>query len=453
MQHTAEDLTATVKQISLEIPFDDFSDEYNDLIQQLTQIGTYKGFRPGRAPKTVVANKHSKYIVERLTQTVIARNVEELLKELNIHPVTTPVLSKAEIKDGKPLRCVFSFEYVPDFEVPDYGSFEIGRLTPNVTDEMVDMNLADLAKKASTIMEAPADRGAAPNDRVKLSYEVRDSEGKIIVDLGENFFDLDATVLYPELEEAIFNRKVGDSFSVDVTLPNDLNSAIKKGDKLTYNIKILEMFIRTVPSLDDEFAKDLNVPDVNNFEELRRYIRETLLAYQETAIQDDVDDQICNLLVERCSLELPNSLIEAEVDKRIVKHRDYVQNKKQVELKDTLDSWLKNEPLRAKFRKQSIFSTKIGLILSKIIGEQQISVSDEEVETVTKNILGEYQSGLTKEPDTIDTTNAAYKNKLLTEKTMGFLRSKVRMVDFAPDGEAAGAPGSDAPQGQEPTAP
>jgi trigger factor len=430
-------ISKTAKKILFVIPFIEFSHLIDEIIGQPTK--SKKGKR--NTIQNIIKKRYND-IAKKLKKMFIELKVKELLKDLNLNPVAPPEISNLEIEYGKPLRFTIYVEYIPKFKLPKLKHILIKLFTPSVTPEMIRLAFYKFFKKFATFTKAPPDHNIDQNDRVIMSYLLRNTAGKV-VERYKNSFDLFDLNVDPKLQEAIYNHKVGDSFSVDIILQQDHHSGLKKGEKLTYEIKIHDVFLITMPYIDDTAIKALNLQNVKTVEEFKTYLHDQIIASQQLMIDDISYKYIFNQLFLKSNLQVPQSLIELEIDKLITESYKTIQSKNQDKLNFSQQKRSKNQPLRSQFEQQAQFLVKKRIIFAKIADKYNISVSDEEINDyrenfpdgnvhADQNVDSYLLSWLMKDPDAIGLTDAAIKTRILTNKILAFLLSVVRKEIVGP---------------------
>jgi trigger factor len=445
MYPIVEDLSPTSKQLTLEIPFAVFSAPLDLIVSEISKKVNFKGFRPGKAPKNLIINKNSTQIVNKLSQTIIADAVEKEIKEMGIYPVTAPVITDYELKDGQPLRLSVTFDYVPEIEIPDLSTIKAFKYKPWVSESMIESQLKHLAKSIASAQDAPPDHVLEPGDRVTFELETLNTDGNTINSKDTTTFDLDGDPLRKKLEEDLIGHKVGDRITIHSTIEEPDANNEPKTKEIIFNLHVIGIMLVTYPPYDDEFAKDLNIPNVNTFDELKEFIRKRLFYIQESDSEDRLFEQITSQLYKACTVHIPDSYLETEIDRIIAQKRKALEKNRKNELRETLETWLKNQKLRDNVRKQATYNAAIGLIFSQITRNNNINVTPDEINAAIKNDYAEYDpKGIEKLKDQPHSYYNIYKNSLLSRKTQKFIESQIDLTIVTPpkdepdDQEAAG---------------
>jgi trigger factor len=417
MSVKVQDTSETSKKITLEIPFSDYSEEYNILISELSQMGSYKGFRPGKVPKSIVHQTHLKFIIDRLVDTVIGRAIENTLESLSLSPVTGLKLDKIALKDGQPIQCSFSFDYVPEIVLPDFSDYKSTLSLKEVTDEMVDQRLRVLAKKFSTISEAPVGHEIKNNDVVQIEFKVFSSDGTLAADTTTDTVDLGEPNIEPNISPALLGHKVGDTFKIPIKkVQNEDNNSLSTKDYV-FDIKIINVSTINLLPIDDDLAIDLNIDNVNNLHELKELLVKELRFYEQQEYQIQRENEVNKYLFNKVSVSFPESLLEFEIDKTIAYQRDFYRQKYAREPKEPLELWLKDKDRRTASKDSAIFSLSIALILSAIAKKYNIKVSDEEVKEAIKLDYADFDNdNPVIDEEKLKSNFGNYKNRILSKK-------------------------------------
>jgi FKBP-type peptidyl-prolyl cis-trans isomerase (trigger factor) len=292
---------------------------------------------------------------------------------------------------------------------------------------MVEYELMGYAKSVATISNTEPGYEIAEIDRVKFESSLTTTKGDVVYTKTIEQFDIDGPQIPQEVQKGFIGHKVDDIFRVETTIPANYRNPDFANQDAFYEFKILEITKITIPPLDDELAKDLNIPGINTLDDLKKLIRLQLVNQYEQIALDNMEYQLNCKLVDSISIQLPDVLIESGIDKVIMQKRESIKQKYNVEFKDKPEDWLKNEKLRADNRAQGIFNATIGVIYAKIVAENNLNVSNEEIIEAIKHDYADYSD----KPifDDLNTSKLAsiYKNSLLNNKVRDLIISKCQV--------------------------
>ncbi|MDR1296530.1 MAG: trigger factor [Deltaproteobacteria bacterium] len=454
MQHTIEDLSPTSKKIVLTLPVEAYSKEFESLIKILTAQSRIKGFRPGKAPRAHVIKQYHASIASEITKNVIAPAAFKIIDDAGFEVSASPVINEYKIRDGQPLVCELTFEHIPTFELPNFEEYELTRLVPKVDDKIIERTLQEQARKVATVADAEPDHLPEPGNRVSITYRILHDGKEIEKDpafKGKGriiSFELGNNKVYKEIEEAVRSHKAGESFLVPMTMPANTNDDTLRGKDVVFEISLDKILTVDIPPLNDDLAKDLDYPGIDTLEKLREAFKEQSLQQQEYAATHNLQQQIYEKLT-AVKLEIPESLINTEVDRNIARYREQTLKESRKTPKDTLETWLKNDSIRATFKRRAIESVTASIVLSKAIKEHKFDVTEAEIDDYIQN---EINSDPRMDSTTLEQLKSKdYRNSVAsgvaTNRVYEYIisRAKVTDVDQTPPSDLRGEAGTDAP--------
>jgi len=282
----------------------------------------------------------------------------------------------------------------------------------------VEQALSDLREQHATF-SAVEGRPLAEGDfaQVSLDGQPKTGEGKP-VHMDDILVEIGGKSTMAEFTENLRGVSAGDERTFDVHYPDDYSDKRLAGQTFTYNVKILSIKQKSLPELNDQFAKELG--DFENVEDVRKRIREQMEAERTHAAEREAKDKLVSELVKRNDLEVPEALVERQIDVRLERGLRALaaQGMKAEDMKK-----MDLNRLRAGQRDQALHEVKASLLLDKIAEEEKIEVSDAEIDreiealaTQSKQTAEAIRARLTR-----DGALDRIRNRIRNEKTLDFL--------------------------------
>lgn len=370
-----EDLSEIRKKLTFEIhesKVDELLDaQYKDLKKNL-QI---RGFRKGKVPMDMIKSLYKEQVYGDAARKIIEDTFELGLDEQKIKPISVISLDPETVEYGRPFKYVAQVEVTPPIIAKDYSGLSLNRTRREVTDTEVLNRLDALRERHSKLTPIPDTRGIAMGDILTVDINA-DIDGEIVtpltvtdyhLEMGRNFY-------LPDFDSKIEGFKVTETNNIVHVLPDNFPRKELAGKTVNLSIVVTEAKVKTLPEVNDEFAKDLG--DYQSMEELRKKIREDLANAYEADSRNSVRKQIIDQIVEKNVFEAPNTLVEQRIDDMI---RDSLQTL-QAQGIDLKRFPMPTEEQRNQLRPMALQNVKAGIIL-KAIGEQEaLEVSTEEIE-------------------------------------------------------------------------
>jgi trigger factor len=307
------DISETQKALSIEIPTEIVDAEINRVARSYTKQARLPGFRPGKVPQGLIKKRFRDQIFHDVLHDLIPRAVEEALQERGIEPVDTPSIKDVVLEEGQPLTFTAAVETVPPFDPGDLSSLTLRPPSSAVEADAVDKVLQRLRERAGKY-EPVEGRPVTDGDAVVIDLDRTGPDGQVDHHDGVNV-QLGAAGNPPGFDANLLGMNVGDSKTFVVEFPDTYPAADLANTTQTYAVTLKAIRQRVLPDLDDEFAKD-----VGAFESLEA-LRDRVLADLKDEAADNAKQQVrTQLLTElstRVTFELPTSLVEREMDRRL----------------------------------------------------------------------------------------------------------------------------------------
>jgi trigger factor len=424
-----ETSSSTKREIQVEIPAADVARETETLIQKYQKLARIPGFRTGHAPASIIKQRFAEGIKSDVVEALVPRYFRKETDKLGLMPVSQPRVSDLHVHDGEPLTFKASFEVMPTIRVEDYKELRADKPDISVTDEEVEQSLKNLQEQRATFT---AIEGSPLGDgdfaQVSLDGKPKDAEdttpatpgpaGSNPVHMDDILVEIGGQGTMPEFTENLRGASAGDERTFDVHYPQDFSDQRLAGKTFTYTVKVKGIKQKSLPELNDEFAKALG--EFADLAEVRKRIREGMEAEKKHNAEREAKDKLVAELVKRNDFEVPEALVEHQIDIRLDRGLRALaaQGMKTEDMKK-----MDLNRLRGGQRDQAVQEVKAALLLEKIAEEEKIEVSDAEIDREvvalaeqSKQTPEAIRSRLTR-----DGALDRIRNRIRNEKTLDFL--------------------------------
>ena len=276
----------------------------------------------------------------------------------------------------------------PVITIEGYKGIEATKKNVEVTDEDVSAELVKVQDRNSRMVDVD-NRGALTGDTAVIDFEGF-CDGKAFEGGKAEGFELSlgSGQFIPGFEDQVVGHEVGDEFEISVKFPEDYQAEELKGKDATFKIKLHQIKRKELPTLDDEFAKD--VSEFDTLDEYKNSLREKLQSDREKQEEMNVENQIFDALIEKVQGEIPEEMYEQEVEESINNFAYRLQSQGL-----NLETYLKYtgmdvNAIKEQFRPQSEKQLKLRLALEKIAELENLEVSDEAVEEEYEKLAKQY---------------------------------------------------------------
>jgi len=372
------------REIDLEIPAENVQKETEKVARDIARIARIPGFRPGKAPVTLVRSRFAGDIQGEVVQSLVPEYLEKALGEKKLVPITRPEVDKIDFKDGEPLRVHAVFEVLPEFDLSDYKTLQI-RVDPiEIGDAQVEKTLAEMRERAATFVPVEG-RPARDGDSVLVRLTGMPKGGGDALHADNVLVPLGAEETLGAFTENLRGASAGETKRFEVAYPPDYPDSKLAGKSFDYSVDVQAIKEKKLPELNDEFAKDVaGLPSseggapsgVTTLDELRKRIRESLDAASEERQKSQAGEKILEALVKKHDFPVPEALVESQMDTRLERTVRSLAAQG-VDPRAVNVDWA---ALRRQQRDRATADVKAELILDRIATAENIEVTDDDVE-------------------------------------------------------------------------
>ena len=418
MSPTETKESSTKREIAVEIPAQEVARQTEALIQKYQKMARLPGFRRGHVPPSIIRQRFSEEIKTDVVESLVPKYFRQETERLGMHPISQPRVTDLHVHEGEPLRFKAAFEVLPEVKVEGYKDLRAEHPEITVTDADVEQALADLREQQAEFHPVEGKALAAGDfAQVSLDGTPQSGEGQP-VHMDEVLVEIGGKNTMPEFTENLTGTNVGDERTFDVKYPDDAQDTRLAGKTFSYTVKVQAIKQKSLPELNEEFAKKLG--EFATVDDVRNRIREQMQSERTHQAEHEAKDKLVAELVRRNDFEVPESLIEHQIDIRLERGlRALAAQGLTAEQMKKMDL----NRLRAGQRDQAIQDLKASLLLERVADEESIQVSDEEmdreVESLarqTKQTVEAVRARLTK-----DGGLDRIRNRIRNEKTIDLL--------------------------------
>ena len=420
MKVVVNELEGCRRGLEVEVPGEQVVEEVERSFKEYSRHARIPGFRQGRIPIEIVRRRFGKEVREEVIGRMVRDISLKALEEKKLEPVNDPTLDEVKYEDGTPLTFKATFEVRPVVSVSDYRGIAV-EVTPRpVTDEMVDASVRELADRAAKL-ELVSDRPAQKGDFVigTLSCRFLKGKGKNLID-EPLFLEAGTESNHPDFNAAILGAQAGDTRSFEVVYPDEERAGALRGTTVAYTLLIKEIKKKIVPNIDDELAKELG--NFQNLAELKDRVRGQIEKRAKAAEDAEARDKVLSYLVERQAIEVPSTMVEAEVDRRL----EAIVREMVAEGKDPTKAEIDWKEERVRLVPGATKAVRAMLILEAIAVQEGLEATEEDV-----------NNWLRDEARRHNITVSALKDRLAQNARLAGLRRQIvreKSLDFVMNG-------------------
>jgi len=434
---TITDLSPCKKQLRIEIDAETVNAKFDAVAKDFRRHAHLPGFRPGKAPLANVMRSYGDKIGEEAKRTLMSDSYAKALKENELRPVIMPEVEELQFGHGKPFQYLATLEVTPAFEMPEYIGIEVEKERRSVND-------ADIAKALDSLREqrvsyADMDRPAVEEDFIVVNF-TGTIDDKPITDLikvarglteQKNFWlHKTQNPLIPGTVEALIGSSKGDKKTVSVTIPDDFVYEEIVGKEAKYEIEVVQVKEKSLPELDDKFAKGFGA---ESMDKLREGVENDLKNELEYSKKKSIRNQCVDKLLGAVNCDLPETIVNEAT--RAAVHNIVQQNHQRGVGKEIIEE--NKDKIYANAKTDAVVRVKANYILSKIAEKEGIKVTDKELSRQVAAMAAQQKIKPQKLAQQLKDNGTLYQvqEEIMNAKVIDLLEEKAKVTEIDPKPE------------------
>ncbi|HEX3720791.1 MAG TPA: trigger factor [Verrucomicrobiae bacterium] len=434
MNVTVENLGPCKRLMRVEVAQEKVEQTFGEIAGQFQREARIPGFRPGKAPREMVAKRFESDIQDEVKRKLISESFRAAIAEHKLSIVGQPEIEEIQFTRGQPLQFAANLEIAPEFQLPEYKGLAAMRETGAVTPEDIERALHVLTEhhaKFNTV-----DREIKEGDIAVVNY-TGTCDGKPITDTAPTatgltekkafWVNVDKTSFIPGFGDQLIGMKAGDKRTITVDFPADFVVPQLAGKKGVYDVELVEAKEKVLPAIDEEFAKAYGA---ENLEKLREGVRADLQNELNFKQSRSIRNQVVQNLLNQIQCELPESMVEEET--RSIVYSIVNEQQQRGVLKDAIDG-----------QKDQIYGTantaakqrvKASFVFRSIAEKEGVRVEQMDVGRRLQDMAAQYKvpfEKLVKDLEKSGRINEIY-TQILSEKVIDLLVQFAKIQDVAP---------------------
>ena len=379
-----ETLEKLERRMTLTVPANEINAEVENRLKKLSRTVRADGFRPGKVPMSVVAQRYGYSVQYDVMNDKIGVAFNQAANEAKLRVAGMPRITPKEGAPEGTMAFDATFEVYPEVKIGDLSAVEIERASCEVTDAAIDRTIDILRKQRRTFTHRPATEGAAESDRVTIDFD-----GKID---GESFaggkadgftFTIGEGQMLEQFDKAVRGMKVGESKTFALQFPADYHGKDVAGKEADFLVTMKKIEAQHLPTVDEAFIKSLGIAagttealraDVKK--NLEREVKFRILARNKAAAMDS--------LVKVAELDVPKALVESEVERMTDGAREDLKKRG---VKDAEKAPIPTEI----FQPQAERRVRLGLVVAELVRQNALQAKPEQLQAHIEELSQSYE--------------------------------------------------------------
>ena len=380
LEHSGE------RELSIIVPGTEVAKELDRAYKELGARVRMKGFRQGKIPRYVLEQYYKADTEQQVLERVVGAGFREAIKVHSIEPVANPEIKAAtELLPGMDFTFSAKVEVKPAIEIKEYKGLKLVRTKYEVTDADVEKEITGLRERQAKVAPVEGRDTAQQGDIVETNWSgtvdgehVKGLSGlSYAIEIGGGVFP------YKDAEQALVGKKVGETFTVTVKIADDFRVESARGKDAVLTFNVLGLKSKTLPTLDDEFAKDV-AEDVNTLAELRAKIKTELEKVAQRRTEGSQNDAAVDALIEKNPFTVPEALVDRTAENLVVERLQQLPPQQAEMLWQSQSTRLKEDA-----RPRALRQVRISLILEELLKKEGIEVTDADLEAHYEKIAAD----------------------------------------------------------------
>jgi len=376
--------------LEITVPAEEVEAETGMAVDKVRQRARLPGFRPGKAPASIIRKQFAVDIRKQVLESLIPKYLHKQFEAEDLKVVSQPDITDVHFEAGAPLRFKAEFEVAPDIELQDYKGLTTPYHDPEISEEDINKRIEELRQqKAEFVNEDP--RPVQDGDFAVLTLE--------------------------GFTENLRGMHPGEEKAFDVVYPEDYGQAKLAGKTVRFRVHVKGIRRKELPELNDDFAQDLG--DYRTLDELREAVRKSLFGQRQFEAQQEAKNKLVDKLVDMHEFPVPEAFVDRQIQNR-VEQRVRALADQGLDPKSLNLDWKK---LRETQRDKALREVKASLLLSRISEREAINATRDEVDKEVERIARQQREPFAAVRLRLekDGTLGRIASHIQTEKTLDFL--------------------------------
>jgi trigger factor len=379
-----ETLDKLERRITLTLPTEAIASEVESRLRRLSRTVRADGFRPGKVPMSVVAQRYGYSVHHEVMNDKVGKVFSDAVTEAKLRVAGAPRITEKEGAPEGQVAFDATFEVYPEVKINDLSGVEVERVATEVTDAAVDKTLDILRKQRRTFQQRPAGEAAREGDRVTIDFEGKIDGVPFDGGKAEAFqFIIGEGQMLQQFDEAVRGMKAGDSKTFPLQFPADYQGKDVAGKEADFLVTVKKIEAQHLPEVNEAFAKSLGIAD-GSVEGLRADVRKNLDREVKFRVLARNKGNVMDALVKNAELDVPKALVAGEVERMVEAARADLKKRG---VKDA-----ENAPIPPElFQAQAEQRVRLGLVVGELVRGQNLQAKPDQLQAHIEEMAQSYE--------------------------------------------------------------
>lgn len=425
MSVQVENLEKNMAKLTIEVPAEELEKAIQSAYMKQKGKISLPGFRKGKVPRPMIEKMYGVEIFyEDAANELINQEYPRAAEESGVEIVSRPVIDVVTIEKGQPFVFTAEVAVRPEVVLGKYMGVSVTKIDTSVTEEEIQAEV-EKERENNARSITVEDRPAAEGDTVVIDYEgfadgVAFDGGK-----GENHaLVLGSHTFIDTFEEQLVGKNTGDETEVNVTFPEDYQAKELAGKSALFKVKVNEIKCKELPELDDDFAQD--VSEFDTLAEYKESVGKKIKERKEAVARRDKEEEAINKIVDKSKMEIPDAMIDTQVESMLQEFANRMAQQGLSMQQYMQFSGTTAEKLREQMRPDAVKRIQTSLVLEQIAREENIQISEEEVEAEYKKMSEMYGLDVEQVKEYMSGGEESMKKDLAVQKAVELIMENIK---------------------------
>ncbi len=424
MAVTVETLEKLERKMTLTLPVNTIQSEVDSRLKRLARTVKMDGFRPGKVPMTVVAQRYGYSVHYEVMNDKVGEAFSTAANEAKLRVAGQPRISEKEGAPEGELAFDAVFEVYPEVKIADLSNAEVEKLTAEVSDEAIDKTVDILRKQRRTFAQRAMDAAAQDGDRATIDFEGKIDGETFAGGKADDFqFLVGEGQMLKEFEDAVRGMKCGESKTFPLSFPADYHGKDVAGKQADFMVTVKKIEAAHLPEVNEALAKSLGIADAS-VDGLRADIKKNLEREVKFRLLTRNKNAVMDALLANSELDLPQAIVQAELERMVEGAR---ADLKQRGIKDADKAPIPDDI----FRPQAERRVRLGLVVAELTRANDLFPKTEQVKAHVEELASSYE----KPQDVVrwyfsdEKRMAEVESMVIENNVTDFVMSKAKIVE------------------------
>jgi trigger factor len=384
MSVTVETLDKLERRITLTLTADSINNEVESRLRKLSRTVKAAGFRPGKVPMSVVAQRYGYSVHYEVMNDKVGRAFNDAATEAKLRVAGAPKITQKDESPEGQLAFDATFEVYPEVKLGDLSAVEVERVQTEVSEAAIDRTLDILRKQRRTFAQRPQAEGAAVDDRVTIDFEGKIDGVPFEGGTASGFqFIIGEGQMLEQFDAAVRGMKAGESKTFPLQFPADYQGKDVAGKEADFLVTLKKVETQHLPEVNEAFAKSLGIAD-GSVEGLRADIRKNLQREVKFRVLARNKAAAMDALLKAAELDVPKALVDGEVERMVEAAR---ADMKKRGMKDADKAPMPGDI----FQPQAERRVRLGLVVAELVRANNLQARPEQLQKHIEEMAQSYE--------------------------------------------------------------